>query len=168
MLDLHYRSFTRWHFCNHTVGSELTVRCQSSHCNLVRGSTCCCPGPIRAHCQLSESTRIVAVILSEASHAIAMVLSETTVSYQSPHRLSWCSYQLVLMVLPWSCQHPPSVVRVYTYSRRDLLRGFSWYCPNLLRPHRQLSESAHILVLILDRIHCRLSESRHVFHWLPF
>ena len=71
--------------CNRTVWSELTDSYQSSRRDLVRGSTCRCPGLVRAHCQLSESARIVAVIVSEDSHAIAQVLSEPTVSCQSVH-----------------------------------------------------------------------------------
>jgi hypothetical protein len=51
----------------------------------VRGFSCYRPGLIRAYRQLSESARIVAVMLSEVSHAIALVLSEPTVSCQSPH-----------------------------------------------------------------------------------
>jgi len=48
------------------------------------------PGPrantglVRAHRQLSESARLVAVILSEAAHAITLILSEPSVSCQSP------------------------------------------------------------------------------------
>jgi len=85
MLDLHYGSFRRGYLCNRAVWSEITVGCQSSHCDLVRGCMCCRPGLVRAHCQLSESARIVAVILSEASHAIAPIFSEPTVSCQIPH-----------------------------------------------------------------------------------
>ena len=68
------------------------------------------------------------------------------------------------MLSPWSCQSSPSVVRVRTYSRCDLVRGFSCYPPDLVRAHRQLSESAGILAMIFVRTHSQLSESRHVFH----
>jgi len=54
------------------------------------------------------------------------------------------------MLSPWSCHSLPSVVRVRTYSRRDLVRGFSCYRPGLVRAHRQLSESAHIVAVILS------------------
>jgi hypothetical protein len=54
------------------------------------------------------------------------------------------------MLSPWSCQGPPSVVRVRTYSRRDLVRGFSCYRPGLVRAHRQLSESARLVTVILS------------------
>jgi len=52
-------------------------------CDLVSGFTCYCPGMVRAYCQLSESARIVAVILSEVYDAIAMVMSVPTVSCKS-------------------------------------------------------------------------------------
>jgi len=69
-----------------------TVRVRTySHCDLVRGFSCFRPGLVRAHCWLSESTHIVAVILSEASHAATLILSEPTVSCQSSH-----------IYLPWS------------------------------------------------------------------
>jgi len=64
----------------------LAVRVRTySHRDLVRGFSRCRPGLARAYGQLSESTRIVAVIFSEVSHAIALVLSEPTVSCHSPH-----------------------------------------------------------------------------------
>jgi uncharacterized membrane protein YiaA len=56
-----------------------------SHCDLVTGFTCCHPGLVRAHCQLSESGHIFAVMLSEVYHAIALAVSERTVSCQSPY-----------------------------------------------------------------------------------
>jgi hypothetical protein len=56
------------------------------------------------------------------------------------------------MLLPWSCQSLPSVVRVGTYSRRDLVCGFSCYRPGIVRAHRQLSESAHIVAVILSEV----------------
>jgi hypothetical protein len=85
ILDLHYGSFDRGKWCNCTVWSELMVSCQCSHHNLVRGSTCCYPGLVTAHSQLSESAHIVTMILSEASHAIAQDWLEPTVSCLSPH-----------------------------------------------------------------------------------
>jgi hypothetical protein len=54
------------------------------------------------------------------------------------------------MLSPWSCQSPPSVVWVRTYSRRHLVRGFSCYLPGVVRAHRQLSESAHLVAMILS------------------
>jgi hypothetical protein len=42
----------------------------------------------RAHCFVSESAHIVAVIFSQASHAITMVQSEPTFRGQSPHTSS--------------------------------------------------------------------------------
>jgi hypothetical protein len=51
----------------------------------VRGLSYYCPGLVRAHCQLSESARIVTMIVSEASHVITLVLSVPTNSCQSPH-----------------------------------------------------------------------------------
>jgi len=54
------------------------------------------------------------------------------------------------MLSPWSCQSLPSVVRVRTYSCRDLVRGFSCYRPGLVRAHRRLSESACIVAVILS------------------
>ena len=54
------------------------------------------------------------------------------------------------MLSPWSCQSPLAAVRVRTYSRRDLVRGFSCYRPGLVRAHRQLSESACIVAVILS------------------
>jgi hypothetical protein len=56
------------------------------------------------------------------------------------------------MLSPWSCQSLPSVVRVRTYSRRDLVRSFSCYRPGLVRAHRQLSESARIVAMILSEV----------------
>jgi len=53
------------------------------------------------------------------------------------------------MLLPWSCQSLPSVVRVRTYSRCDLVGGYSCYRPGLVRAHSQLSESARIVAVIL-------------------
>jgi hypothetical protein len=72
------------------------------------------------------------------------------------------------MLSPWSCQSPPSVDRVRTFSCRDLVRGLSFYRPDFVRAHRQLLESARILASIFVTTHGRLSESRHVFHRLPF
>jgi uncharacterized membrane protein YiaA len=51
----------------------------------ISGVSCYLPGLVEAHSQLSESTHIVAVILSAASHAIAQVWSEPIFSCQSPH-----------------------------------------------------------------------------------
>jgi hypothetical protein len=133
-----------------TVLTELTVSCQSSHRDHVRGFACCHPGLVRADCQLSESTHIAALILSEASHAIALVLSETTVSCQSLYVLSPWYCQRLLTLSPWSCQSPLSAVRVCTYSCRDLVSGFSCYCPGHVKAHRQLSESARIVAVILS------------------
>jgi len=62
------------------------------------------------------------------------------------------------MLLPWSCLSPLSVVRVCTYSRHNLVRGFSCYHPGLVRAHRQLSESACILAVISVRIQGRSSD----------
>jgi len=59
--------------------------CTYSRSDLVGGFSCGCPGLVRAHHQLSESTSIVAIILSEASHAIALFMSQPTVSCQRPH-----------------------------------------------------------------------------------
>jgi uncharacterized membrane protein YiaA len=64
--------------------SAVRVRTYSRR-DLVRGFSCYRPGLVRAHCQLSESARLVAVILSEAFHAIALIVSEPTISCQSPH-----------------------------------------------------------------------------------
>jgi hypothetical protein len=36
--------------------------------------------------------------------------------------------------------------------RRDLVRGFSGYRPGLVRAYRQLSESAHIVAVILSEV----------------
>ena len=65
-----------------SLPSVVRVRTYSPH-YLVRGFSCYRPGLVRVHHQLSESARIVAVILSEASHAIPLILSEPTVSCQS-------------------------------------------------------------------------------------
>jgi hypothetical protein len=56
------------------------------------------------------------------------------------------------MLLPWSCQSLPSVVRVRTYSRCDLIKSFSCYRPGLVRAHHQLSESARIVAMILSEV----------------
>jgi hypothetical protein len=64
--------------------SVVRVRMYSRR-DLVRGFSHYRPGLVRAHHQLSESARLVTVILSEASHAIALISSEPTVSCQSPH-----------------------------------------------------------------------------------
>jgi len=65
------------------------VRVGTYSCHdLVSGFSCYRPGLVRAHCQLSESTHIVAVIWSEASHGISLILSGPTVSCRSPHGYS--------------------------------------------------------------------------------
>ena len=56
------------------------------------------------------------------------------------------------MLLPWSCQSPLSAVRVRTYSRRDLVRGFSCDHPGLVRAYRELSESARIVAVIVSQV----------------
>jgi hypothetical protein len=53
------------------------------------------------------------------------------------------------MLSPWSCQSPPSVVTVRTYSRRDHVRGISCYRPGLGRAHHELSKSARLVAMIL-------------------
>jgi len=83
MVDLHYVDFGRGNLCNRTVLSELMVGCHSSPHALVRGSACCFPGLVEAHCQLSETSPIADLILSEASHTMALVWSELTVDCQS-------------------------------------------------------------------------------------
>jgi hypothetical protein len=57
---------------------------------------------------------------------------------------------MLLMLSPKACQSPPSVVRVRTYSRHDLVSGFSYYRPGLVRAHRQLSESTRLVAMILS------------------
>jgi len=64
--------------------SAFRVRTHSRR-DLFSGFSCYRPGLVRAHSQLSESARMVAVILSELSQAITVVLSEPTVSCESPH-----------------------------------------------------------------------------------
>jgi hypothetical protein len=54
------------------------------------------------------------------------------------------------MLSPWSCQSPLSVVRVRTYSCCDLARLFSSYHSGHVRAHRQLSESARTVAVILQ------------------
>jgi hypothetical protein len=54
------------------------------------------------------------------------------------------------------------------YSHRELVRDISCYSTDLVRVYRQLSESAHILAVMIVRTDGRLSEYRHVFHPLPF
>jgi hypothetical protein len=167
MLDLHFASFGRGYLSNRTVWSELTVSCPSSRGDSVRGSTCCRPGLVRAHCQLSESTCIVTVILSQVSHAVTLALSEPTVSCQSPDiYLPWCCLRFI-MLSPWLCQSAPSVVRVRTYSRCHFVRGFSCCHHNLLRGHCHRPESAWIYAMIFVRTHSRLSESRYVISEMP-
>jgi hypothetical protein len=56
------------------------------------------------------------------------------------------------MLSPWSCQSPLSAVRVCRYSRRDLVKGFSFYRPGLVTAYRQLSQSARIVVVILSEV----------------
>jgi len=68
------------------------------------------------------------------------------------------------MQSPWSGQSPLSVVKVYTYSRRDLVRDFSHNRLDLVRAHSQVSESTLILAVIFVTTHSRLSESGHVVH----
>lgn len=51
------------------------------------------------------------------------------------------------MLLLSSCQSTPSVVRLHMYSRRDLARGFLWYCPGITEVHHPVSESASIVDL---------------------
>jgi len=55
------------------------------------------------------------------------------------------------MRTPWSCQSPLSAVRDCTYSRPGLDRGFSRSRPGtIVRAHHQLSESAHIVTVIMS------------------
>jgi len=152
MLDLHYRSYIRSYLCNRWVWSELTIGCQSSCCDFVRGSTLCHTGLVRAHFQLPEFACIVAVILSEASQAIALVLSEPTVSCQSPHVYSPWSCWRFPMLSPWSCWSPLSVVWVRTWRPHELVRGFQHNRPGFIRAHCQISESACILAVNFVRI----------------
>jgi len=56
------------------------------------------------------------------------------------------------MLSPLSCQRPLSAVRVRTYSRCDLVRGFSSYRPGLGRANHQLSESAHIVAVVISEV----------------
>jgi len=56
------------------------------------------------------------------------------------------------MLSPWSCQSSLSAVRVRTYRRRDLVRGFSCYWPCLVRTHRELSDSARIVSGVLSEV----------------
>jgi len=55
-----------------------------SHHDLVRGFSCYRPGPVRAYRQLSESARIVAVILSEVSHTIALISNNPSFRLKHP------------------------------------------------------------------------------------
>ena len=144
------------------------VGCQSSRCDLVRGSTSCSPGLVRAHCELSESACIVAVILSEASCAIPRILSEPSISFQSPHGSSSCCCQRLVIVSRWSCQSPPSVIRVRAYTLCDPVRGFSCYLPGLVRAHRKLPKSTRIPTMFFVWTHSQSVKSRYVFHQLPF
>jgi len=57
--------------------------CTYSGCDVVSAFSCDQPGHGKAHCLLSESTRMVATILWEDSHDIAQVLSEPTGKCQS-------------------------------------------------------------------------------------
>jgi len=115
MLDLHCEWFAWSYLCNHNSGSELTVGCQSSCHDLVRSFSWYHPGLVRAHCQLSEYTHRVAVILSEADHAIALVMSEPTISSLSPQELLHESCQRLLTLEPRPCQDSWSMSRFYTY-----------------------------------------------------
>jgi hypothetical protein len=72
------------------------------------------------------------------------------------------------MRLLWSTQSPLSGVRVYTYSHRDLVQGFSRNCPDPVTAHCQVPESTHILAAICVTTYSRLSESGHVVHRLLF
>jgi hypothetical protein len=54
------------------------------------------------------------------------------------------------MLLPWSCQSQSSVIRVCKDICRDLVEGFPRYCPGHGRAHRQLSESAHIVAVVIS------------------
>ena len=56
------------------------------------------------------------------------------------------------MLSPFSCQSTLSAVRVRTYSRCDLVGGFEYYRPGLVRAHSQLSESAGIVAVILSEV----------------
>jgi hypothetical protein len=57
------------------------------------------------------------------------------------------------MLSPGSCESPLSAVRVHMYSCRDRVRGFSYFSPGLVRAHRQLSESAYLVTMILSEAH---------------
>ena len=134
----------------------------------VRGFTRNRPSLVRAHLPLFESAHIAAVILSEDSHSIALVWTESTVGCHSLRILSPWPRQRLPILSPWSCQSLLSVVSVLMYSCHDLVKDFSGYRPGLLGAHRLQSESALILGVIVVPTQGWLSESRHVFHRLPF
>jgi len=54
------------------------------------------------------------------------------------------------MLSPWSCQSPLTAVRVCRCSRHDLVTGVSCYRHGRVSAHRQLSESACIVAMILS------------------
>jgi len=100
--------------------SVVRVRTYSRH-ELISVFSCYCPGHVRVHRQLSESARIVTVILPEVSHSIALILPEPTVSSQSPHLYS-----------PWSLSglmvdyHNLNMCFTDCHSNRDFRTIYMW------------------------------------------
>ena len=54
----------------------------------------------------------------------------------------------MLSCLP--CQSPQSAIKIHLYSHPDLVRGVSYHCPDHVRVHHQLSESACIVAIIFS------------------
>jgi hypothetical protein len=136
-----------------SLPSVVRVRTYSRR-DFVRGVSCYRPGLVRAHRQLSESARLVAVIVSEASHAIALILSEPTVGCQSPHVFSLSSlsgltvdYQIRDMCFT-DCHSNRDFRTIYVWNE---IRQFSINCIPIINHQSNIYYiHEHLHVLIVD------------------